>query len=679
MRHAHVFRRGTRWLRSIVIVGAAAAPAPASAQAEPASVQSGAGVTPGAASTSAPAPASVSAHLPAPAADAELSLGAYRDALSARRLDAGGPLGTEQLGAVIQAAEEHLAIGRRDEAIAVLASVVESSRFAPLARLEEGRAAVFLLGDALARAGAHELSCAYLTRLLEPVEKDGWQRRAVSRLVDIGLDSGDPTPIVSLLARLPWSPDAAWAGDVAYLRGILHERAGRPGEALQAYAAVPERSRFWARATYRAGLLQVEQGRLGAGERLFCRVADPKQTPRLAPLVGGNAFFEIRDLSRLALGRVAHEQYRFDDARYYYHLVPADSERLPEALYESATSRYEAKDYAGARDLLGELSARGGHHAYEDEAYILDAYVDLARCEFPRADTKLRAFLTRYEPVLLAARQLADDPAALHALIADTPGAAASAAGGSREVVDMIRTSIRLDPSYALITRQLAELGQQVGGLRAARSELASLATGLGQKVAARPLVAVADSPADRSERLTDQLAAARRSLRDASANTAAPAAELAAIRRELGALEADVARLRESGASATTASPPAGAGLPELLARDAALASDLEAAAQQRLAELEGRRDALARDAVGRLERRLARLVRRARAGRIETVLGRKHALEVEVEALSRGFLPQGAVDSLDAARYLSDDEEYWPFDGEDWEDEYIGGEGLR
>ena len=96
-------------------------------------------------------------------------------------------------------------------------------------------------------------------------------------------------------------------------------------------------------------------------------------------------------------------------------------------------------------------------------------------------------------------------------------------------------------------------------------------------------------------------------------------------------------------------------------------------------IADLERRRDGLARDALGRLERRLARLVRRARAGRIETVLGRKHALEAEVEALSRGFLPQGAVDSLDAARYLSDDEEYWPFDGEDWEDEYIGGEGLR
>jgi hypothetical protein len=121
------------------------------------------------------------------------------------------------------------------------------------------------------------------------------------------------------------------------------------------------------------------------------------------------------------------------------------------------------------------------------------------------------------------------------------------------------------------------------------------------------------------------------------------------------------------------------GEGLEQLLARDAALAVELTRTAEGVRRALAARREALALEAVARLEQRLSRLVRRARAGRIETVLGRKRALELEVEALSQGFLPAGAVDSLDAARYLSDDEEYWPFDGEDWDDEYIGGEGLR
>jgi hypothetical protein len=94
---------------------------------------------------------------------------------------------------------------------------------------------------------------------------------------------------------------------------------------------------------------------------------------------------------------------------------------------------------------------------------------------------------------------------------------------------------------------------------------------------------------------------------------------------------------------------------------------------------KVDDQQTALARDALVRLDRRLTRLLARARLGRVETVLGKKRALEVEIEALSQGLLPRSVVDSLEAERYLRDDEEYWPYDGEDWADEYVGGEGLR
>lgn len=651
-------------------VWASAAPAPAQPDA------------PAPAVASVPSPAASASVAPAqPAAPEGFALDGYRTALAERRLDAAGPLGSEQLAEVIERAETQLSVGRRDEAIALLAAVIEGGRFAPLASLDEGRAATYLLGDALGRAGAYDMARGYLTRLIQSPKSDSWYRRAVARLIDLGLESGDPSPFVAAVSALPSALPPALAGDVAYLRGVLEERAGRPREALSAYRQVAEQSRFWAQATYRSGLLEVEQGRLGEGERLFCRIADPQQTPAAAPLFGGNDFFQIRDLSRLALGRVAHEQYRFDDSRYYYHLVPGDSDRLPEALYESATSRYEAKDYTGARALIAELNSLGRHHAYEDEVWILDAYVDLARCEFARADAKLAEFSKRYEPLLSAARHLENDPRALAALLAGQEAAVASELGWSRDVTEMIRTSVRVDASYGDVTRRLADLDHQLGGLRAARAEIAPLTAAIsGGAVVARPELAVADGPSDRLQRFDEQAAALRRLLREASTGAGAPAAELAAIRQELNGIEAAGAALH-TRVAATEAEPAASGGgaLPELLAGDAVLASELERSAQALRAVLGTRQEALAREALARLEHRLARLVRRARAGRIESVLGRKRSLELEVEALSQGFLPQGAVDSLDAARYLSDDEEYWPFDGEDWEDEYIGGEGLR
>lgn len=671
-------RAGCVALASLQVALGLVSSEPARAQSTPRSTPTAAPSADAAPPTAPPASrAAEPAAAPPAAAEASAAFSAYHTALASQRLDAQGPFGTEQLAQLIDVAETDLRAGRRDQAIAVLAAVVESARFAPLAALDEGRAALFLLGDALGRAGAHELARGYLQRLLQTPTPDSWYRRAVASLVDLGLASGDPAPFVAVLSSLP-TTGSAWAGDVAYLRGFLHERAAEPREALAAYTSVPQNSRFWAQATYRAGLLEVDRGRLGEGERLFCRIADPAQTPKLAPLFGGNDFFQVRDLSRLALGRVAHEQYRFDDARYYYHLVPGDSDRLPEALYESATSRYESKDYAAAHALLGELAALGRHHAYEDEAYILDAYVDLARCEFPSADRKLTEFLKRYEPVLALARHLQKEPHSLRALLAGQDIASESA-GWSRDVAEMVRTSVRVDAAFGVVSRQIADLDHQLSGLGATRAEIHDLGSALaGAQVAARASVPLADAPGDRLERLEQQAASVRRLLREVGAS--APAAELAAIRSELNGIAASAEDLRSRlDPIDLDVLPEAGQGMPDLLARDAQLALRLTRDAESARAALETRRDTLASEALGRLERRLARLTRRARAGRIETVLGRKRALEIEVEALSQGFLPQGAVDSLDAARYLADDEEYWPFDGEDWEDEYVGGEGLR
>jgi hypothetical protein len=150
----------------------------------------------------------------------------------------------------------------------------------------------------------------------------------------------------------------------------------------------------------------------------------------------------------------------------------------------------------------------------------------------------------------------------------------------------------------------------------------------------------------------------------------------LAPLREELGALEQKANALRLSAGSGAGPVSSKGGDLGEVIREDRARASALFERAQATRKVIEGEQVAIAKDSLTRLDRRLSRLVRRARLGRIETVLGKKRALEVEIEALSQGLLPQTIVDSLDAARYLGDDEEYWPFDGEDWEDEYVGGE---
>jgi tetratricopeptide (TPR) repeat protein len=639
----------------------------------------------------APAVAATPPDTGAPAAspDAVFARGLrlYHAALLARRLGQ-SELRREELAARVAEAEEHAATGRVDEAIARLAELVEHPQFDLFADTDDGRAALYRLGDALATAGVFDPARGYLRRVLEA--KDAWAgygaasiwaRRAVGRLVDIALEGGEYDAVARDLASVPPSAPEEVRGEIAYMSGRAAEAADSPSAALASYALVTQRSRFWAQATYLSGLIEVERGQLKRAEELLCKVADPKRSAATTPVFADAKFFVVRDLARLGLGRIAHEQGRNDDARYYYYLVPQDSDRLAEALYEAATTRYEKKDYEGAHDLLEELASLGVHNRYEDEAWVLGAWVDLARCRFADADRKLTEFLKRYEPVRDAARRLSESDAATRRLLSaahtGSDAAGAEIGGVDPNVVRTVAALLRVDPAYGGVVRQRAVLERQASGLVVAMAAIGDMSLALATNGGLRPAVALATEEGRIRREARDGLDGLEHQIADLESSHA-QAAEVSDLRRRL--LELRAREVRGSGASFDARAEPtaasAGADLPDLLRGDAVAVAGLERRIEASRRALGDAELALARDALRRLDLRVSRLLRRARLGRIESVLGRKRALEVEVEAIRLGFLPQDAVDSLDAAQYLEDNQEYWPFEGDNWPDEVVGTE---
>jgi len=610
------------------------------------------------------------------------ALHAYHAALQARHLGQ-TDLRKEDVAARVAEGEALMDAGRVDEAISRLAELVEHPQFDLYADSEDGRAAVFRLGDALATAGIFEPARGYLRRVIEAKGAwDGpatWARRAVRRLVDIALESEEYAAVGRDLASVPPTAPEEVRGEIAYMNGRAQEAAHDPQAALAAYATVTQRCRFWAQATYLSALIDVEKGDYKDGENLLCKVADPKRSAATTPVFADEKFFAVRDLARLGLGRIAHEEGRHDDARYYYYLVPRDSDRLAEALYEAATTRYEAKDYDGARELLDELAGLGVHHRYEDEAWVLDAWVDLARCRFADADKKLVTFLQRYEPVRDAARRIARSDVDMQRLLAavhdGTDAAGAEIGGTSPEVIRTIAALVRVDPVYDRVLRRRAVLEREASGLVYAVGALGDMQRALATNGGVRPATELSSDDARKAAEARDAVAGVERQVADLEA-ARAPADQLAPLRQQLRDLEARLAKAGPAGVAGGPAEAARGADLPDLLRADVSKAAELQGRIAVARKELQDGETALARDALHRLDLRLSRLLRRARLGRIESVLGRKRALEVEVEAIRLGYLPQDAVDSLDAARYLEDDEEYWPFEGDDWPDEYVGSE---
>lgn len=595
----------------------------------------------------------------------------------------------EQVAERVAEAEALVSAGRHEDAIAKMTEVVEHPKFELVAETQEGRAALYLVGHALAQAQIHDSARAYLRKSI--ASKGAWEqygpyaRRAVRRLVEIALETRNYKAGLEDLQSVPTTAPAEIRGEVAYVTGKAKEASGDAEGALAAYAQVPQTSRFWSQATYLSGILQVERGRLKEGENLFCKVADPKRQDATTPVFADERFFAVRDLARLALGRVAHEQARFDDARYYYYLVPRDSDRLAEALYEAATTRYEKKDYEGARELLDELVALKAHHRYEDEARILDAYIDLALCRFPDADKKLVAFLRAYEPVRDAARRLGNSERGTRAVLtaarsgSDAGGGDAAGASVTPDQLRAVAALVRIDPLYGEISRKRAVLERESSGLRLASLTLGDMQRSLATTGGVRPQIEEKGDPYEKAQDARAAIDGVRRQLDDLE-QAKAGADKITPLRKELADLEARLGSGSPSAADAAAAAHASGgADLPDLLRSDSAYATALGRQLDGVRTELTGAETALAKDALRRLDLRLSRLLRRARLGRIESVLGKKRALEVEIEAISAGYLPKDALDSLDAARYLHDSEEYWPFEGDDWPDEFVGTEGLK
>jgi hypothetical protein len=238
-----------------------------------------------------------------------------------------------------------------------------------------------------------------------------------------------------------------------------------------------------------------------------------------------------------------------------------------------------------------------------------------------------------------------------------------------------IAALVRIDTAYDHVQRRRAVLERESSGLVYAIGAIGDMQRTLSTNGGVRPSAELGSDDARRAREARDAIDGVEHQLADLEA-ARAPAAEIAPLRQQLSELKARLAQGGGAGASGAGGDLPAGADLPDLLRADATRGVELQARIAVARRELGDAETALAKDALHRLDLRLSRLLRRARLGRIESILGRKRALEVEVEAIRLGFLPQDAVDALDAARFLEDNEEYWPFEGDDWPDEYIGSE---
>ncbi len=622
--------------------------------------------------------------------DSKSVLDAYLKALSDKHLSPKPADGIEELKPLLETAQRAVLDGQKDEGTAILLEIVEGPRFRDFDGLAPFHIAELMLASALTERFALKSAQRVIDRLLARGPSVAAFGPGYRRAVDIALARGDLDASVAHLITFHRDalPEDA-LNELAYLEGRAAYDRGAYPSATQKLGQITKKSRFYANAQYLLGAIAAKTKQYKEAESRFCSITEGGKDNTYSFFIDGR-FFPVRDLAHLGLGRVAHETGRASDAFYYYFQVPTDSDRLAEAMFEAAWASYEGSDHETAIDSLDQLEARFPRSAHVAEASVLRGYVHLSRCEFAEAERRLGSFEREFTKVLREIDTTLASPSRKRGLYADLVRRAASVERLRQENQtseptpdSLLLSLVSADPDFYRLNAELRALDAEIGRAGNVPRELFAVSARLSK----------GDAPAPRLTEgaIADEVEAAEAELSAAKAAVDALGQDLTALSRG-GAKQADLTELRSTqraldqrvaeierklhdavrGAQ-QEALLPTGNDLQALLRSDQAYVAALHAQAQDVRGSLSEAADLAGERALVELRDHLAGELRRARIGRIDAVMGSKRQVEIQIESLSAGRFPPELADALRMQSLLRDDEEYWPFEGEDWPDEFL------
>jgi tetratricopeptide (TPR) repeat protein len=538
----------------------------------------------------------------------------------------------------LRTAEDDLVTGNPQAATTRLFRVVESPQWKSLAYAPEFEAAEFTLGRALARSGAYDSAKRYLLRVLGHGAKHPYFAAAYRSMVDAALETREQVTFLALLEGVkiddPLPKDSE--NERAYLRGKVAYEKGALGAAAQTFGEVDRQSRFHASALYFRGLIAARQQHFAMARRNLCEIVEQADKDRFSFFIDGR-YYAIKDLAYLALGRIAHEQGKFDDAYYFYFRVPEDSERLPDALFEAAWSMFQKGEYEAAGAFIEEFDRLFPRSPLAPDVMLLHAMIDLKSCAFERVRTTLDLLVKTYVPIEAEVAALIKDPGRRQVLYRRLLSKSEIGHPTDR-IVELLKIDGRFFRYYSYLTaldREVGLLPEEV----AAWDEMTAKQTGKARGADATDAV-----------RLVEQISA------------------LAPLAKGDPEMEARVGALlhdaRRAARPVSTQSGPFTTEATQTLA--------LGGEAQRLRARLVAATTAIAEAALVDLDNRLRHMLVQARLTHIDAVIGKKKKLEIEIANLREGRYPAEMFAQLQLEGLMGDDEEYWPFEGEHWSDEY-------
>jgi TolA-binding protein len=272
----------------------------------------------------------------------------------------------------------------------------------------------FLLAESLFKDGDLLSARRYFEQAAKKGTLGNREQRALQRIVEIALRTGDFTGVDDHLNRLAQVVPGELDPSVPYVRGKYYYFRDRPADALRAFESISPGQPYHLQSRYFIATIQVRRNDYANAARTFDEVL------KLQPKDDGEK--EIQDLARLAIGRLLYDRGQFDRAKEWYASVPRQSKHFGDAMYESAWNSIKSKDYKSAYRALDLMLLQDPDSARAPELRLLVGNLHLRLANFYLASTQFSQTLSDYEPIykeLLARRDAAkSDPKFYERLVA---------------------------------------------------------------------------------------------------------------------------------------------------------------------------------------------------------------------------------------------------------------------
>ncbi len=597
----------------------------------------------------------------------------------------------------LRRAEALLRGGSFGQAAVAFYAIVESPRYQGFEDFVEFQNSQYYLGVALKRSGAFEAALQYFMETMAAGPSSLYFGPAHRKAVDIALLTRRPRKVLKMLEAVKFSEviPPAIAGERSYLKARAAYEDGEYPAAEAELVKISRKSRLYSSALYLRGVIRTRKAEFAEAAASFCEISATPDDDKYTFVVD-DRYFRIKDLARLGLARIAHETENYDNAYYHYFQIPEDSDKLGDALFEAAWSMYQKRELATSRILVKDFLSQFPNSPLVPEGRLLAGYIELADCKFDDAQKQYDKLVKDLSPIIDEIEAIRKSPnkrsrlfdRALKRWRAEKAVPDEALVESLTTKADRVLALLRFDDKFVQAHEAVSGLRMAAGNaphvsatwqnLSARISTLKvrsnSQETSIEQEDAqdSQALVRDLQRLRDKSTQAQNGLRAARRENSISEAEAAAEVSRLKQLQGDISALEDRAIATAEANAIADSETLPDG--IKPLVRADIKQSEELESAANELLVRLEKRADLLASKALDKLHTDARRVLDKAKLGKIDAVIGQKRRLEIEVQDLAAGRFPAELHGHLWEQGLIDDDEEFWPFEGEYWADEYEG-----